>query len=124
MFLATIEAVLHDEGFDLPSHPATNAHQTASLLLSWCKDAGNVEALTSLVTEFFFHYSINCSKRKVSHSKHVKKIWGAFHREHCMTAYSSSWHSKKVLTYQFVTKVNHNLTAVLNSATKNEMLSG
>ena len=93
MFMTAIEVVLHDEGFDFPSDSAKNARKTASDLLPWCKDDVNIEALTSFVTEIFalFDRCINCSKRKVSHSKHVEKIWGSFHSERCMPAYASSW---------------------------------
>ena len=93
MFMTAIEVVLHDEGFDFPSDSAKNARKTASDLLPWCKDDVNIEALTSFVTEIFalFDRCIDCSKRKVSHSKHVEKIWGSFHRERCMPAYASSW---------------------------------
>lgn len=93
MFIATVQAVCHDEGFSFPSDPAKNAQLTASQLLPWCSDAGNVEAVTSFVSELFkmFDRCINCSKRKVSHSKYVEKIWGAFHMECCLPAYAASW---------------------------------
>ena len=59
-----------------------------------------------------FDRCINCSKRKVSHSKYVEKIWGAFHSERCLPAYAESWSTflessirstANPIFYQFIT---------------------
>ena len=65
--------------FQIPIRLCQNALHTASQLLPWCKDASNVEAITWFVSKLFkvFDRFINYSKRKVSHSKYVEKIWGS-----------------------------------------------
>lgn len=107
--------MLEDDGFKFPSTSATEALSIAGQLFPWCNDVANTDALTAFVSGLFdmFDRCLFCSKRKLTHSHHIERIWGAFHKERCSPSHVSSWSAfleasvphtnSNPIFYQFVT---------------------
>ena len=51
MFLTAVEAVIHDDGFTVPSPLAVNAVKCATELLKWSRKEKNYGSLDNLVTK-------------------------------------------------------------------------
>ena len=92
-FESAIQAVLGDAGFKFPSQPAQEALEIAGRLGSWCKDTKNTEAMTTFVGKLFqvFDKCIQCSTRKLTHTKLMEKIWGAYYDECSQQSFRESW---------------------------------
>ena len=115
MFLASLQAVLDDDGFKFPSPPAAEAQNVAERLLTWCSNSTNVNALTVFLAKIFeqFDCCISCSTRKTSHKKKMERIWEAFHKTRCSPEYKQLWSaflkasvdhsSESPIFYQFIT---------------------
>ena len=92
MLISAINAVLEDDGFELPSAEATQARIAATSLLAWCQCSENEASFTHFST-FLIKQLQRCIPQTAASQIHREKMWINFHEVRSSSVFFTRWNN-------------------------------
>ena len=91
MFVIGVEQILEDDGFQIPSPLAVAARETATIVLAWCRNPANEQALSTFSSQLVLKLQVAVSQQARKLQTKREKMWGMYHSIRSSDNFRTSW---------------------------------